>query len=483
MNKQIIRYMLGYILIIIGGLMGLPLIVSLLYQEPMRYPLSFLVTGLVTIATGFFLSRTELTTRKFYAKEGFIIVSLSWILASFFGAIPLVMSGDIPFFVDAFFEMASGFTTTGASILVDVEALSNSMLFWRSFTHLIGGMGVLVFALAILPQADSGSVHIMKAEMPGPTFGKLVSRLSSSARILYIIYIGLMFVIVFFLWLAGAPLFDALLLSFGTAGTGGFGIVNGSVAPYNNGVMEFILAVGMIIFGINFNLYYMILNKQGKKVFQNEELKWYFGLIAVSVVLITLNLSAHAYGFFPGLRDSFFTVASIITTTGFSTALFDHWPLFSQLILLILMFTGGMAGSTAGGLKISRIMILVKAAWAEMKRTVRPNRVVTIKADDKQIDAKMLNAIFSYIAIYSIIFLLVMLVVSFETPDFISAFSTVAATINNIGPGFGMVGASQSFVNFRPAVKWLLSFVMIMGRLEIFPILILLSPNTWRKRI
>lgn len=475
--------MLGYIIIIIGGLMVLPLIVSLIYQEHIRYTLSFLFTGLLTMGTGFILSRTKLQTRKFYAKEGFIIVSLSWILASFFGAIPFVLSGDIPFFVDAFFEMASGFTTTGASILVDVEALSHSMLFWRSFTHLIGGMGVLVFALAILPQADSGSVHIMKAEMPGPTFGKLVSRLSSSARILYIIYIILMFVIVFFLWLAGTPLFDALLLSFGTAGTGGFGIVNGSIAPYDNAMVEMILAVGMIIFGVNFNLYYMMLSKQMKKAFLSEELKWYLGIIIGAVLLITLNLSSHAYGFLSGLRDSFFTVASVISTTGFSTALFDQWPLFSQLILLVLMFTGGMAGSTAGGLKISRVMILIKSAWAEMKRMVRPNRMVTIKSDDKRIDSKMLNAVFSYFAIYTIIFLFVMLLVSFESPDFMSAFSTVAATINNIGPGFGMVGASQSFVGFSPFIKWVLSFVMIMGRLEIFPILILLSPNTWRKRI
>lgn len=483
MNKQFIRYMLGYILIIIGGLMVLPLIVSLIYQEPIRYTLSFLFTALLTMIAGFFLSRIELETRNFYAKEGFVIVSLSWVLASLFGAIPFVLSGDIPLFIDAFFEMSSGFTTTGASILTDVEALSHSMLFWRSFTHFIGGMGVLVFVLAILPQAESGSVHIMKAEMPGPTFGKLVSRLSSSARILYIIYFVLMLVVISLLWLAGAPLFHAILLSFGTAGTGGFGIVNGSIAPYNNLAIELILSFGVIAFGINFSLYYMVLNKQLKKALQSEELKWYLGIIGVSVLLITLNLATNSYGWSASLRDSFFTVSSIITTTGYTTALFDSWPLFSQLILLTLMFFGGMAGSTAGGLKISRVMILMKSAWAEIKRTVRPNRIVTIRSEDKRIDSSVINAIFSYLAVYTVIYIATMLLVSFETPDFFSAFSTVAATINNIGPGFGIVGPSQNFSSFSPMIKLVLSFIMIMGRLEIFPVLILLSPNTWRKRI
>ena len=483
MNKQFIRYMLGYILIIIGGLMVLPLIVSLIYQEPIRYTLSFLFTALLTMIAGFFLSRIELETRNFYAKEGFVIVSLSWVLASLFGAIPFVLSGDIPLFIDAFFEMSSGFTTTGASILTDVEALSHSMLFWRSFTHFIGGMGVLVFVLAILPQAESGSVHIMKAEMPGPTFGKLVSRLSSSARILYIIYFVLMLVVISLLWLAGAPLFHAILLSFGTAGTGGFGIVNGSIAPYNNLAIELILSFGVIAFGINFSLYYMVLNKQLKKALQSEELKWYLGIIGVSVLLITLNLATNSYGWSASLRDSFFTVSSIITTTGYTTALFDSWPLFSQLILLTLMFFGGMAGSTAGGLKISRVMILMKSAWAEIKRTVRPNRIVTIRSEDKRIDSSVINAIFSYLAVYTVIYIATMLLVSFETPDFFSAFSTVTATINNIGPGFGIVGPSQNFSSFSPMIKLVLSFIMIMGRLEIFPVLILLSPNTWRKRI
>lgn len=474
---------------VVGGLMLLPLVVSLIYQEPLRYSLSFLITAVLTAGTGFSFSRTEMDSQKFYAKEGFVIVSLSWLLVSLFGALPFVISGDIPSFIDAFFETTSGFTTTGASILNNVEALSHSMLFWRSFTHFIGGMGVLVFALAVFPSSDSrsgsgsSSVHIMKAEMPGPTFGKLVSRLSDSARILYIIYIILMFVIVALLWFAGAPLFDSLLLSFGVAGTGGFSLLNGSIAPYDSVTIEVILGIGMILFGINFNLFFMMVNKQIKKALKSEQLKWYFGIIGVSIVLVTLNLIVNSHSLTGALRDSFFTVSSVMTTTGFSTAVFGQWPLFSQLILLTLMFIGGMAGSTAGGLKISRIAILIKSAWAELKRTVRPNRVVTVQFENKTMDNKALNSIFSYVMIYIMIFVVTMFLVSFETPDFVSAFSAVSATINNIGPGLGMVGPASNFASFTPLIKLVLSFVMFMGRLEIIPILILLSPNTWRKYI
>lgn len=468
---------------VVAGLMFFPIVVSLIYREPIRYLLSFLFTAILMVGIGFSFSRTKMNTHKLYAKEGFIIVALSWILVSAFGALPFVISGDIPSFVDAFFETSSGFTTTGSSILTDVEALSHSMLFWRSFTHLIGGMGVLVFALAVLPSSDSESVHIMKAEMPGPTFGKLVSRLSSTARILYIIYFVMTLVVIFLLWLAGLPLFDSLLLSFGVAGTGGFGIVNGSVAPYNSVAIELILGIGMLIFGINFNLFFLMVNKEFKQALKNEELKWYLRIVGISIVLISINLVMHAVPVLTSLRDSFFTVSSVITTSGFSTALFEHWPMFSQLILLLLMFIGGMAGSTAGGLKVSRIAILVKSGIAELKRAVRPNRVVTVQFENKLMDEKELNKIYSYVIIYAFIFVATTLMVSFEAPDFISAFSTVATTINNIGPGLGAVGPGGNFSMYSPFIKVVLSFIMIMGRLEIFPVLILLSPNTWRKRI
>ena len=483
MNKDIVRYVTGRILMVVAGLMFFPIVVSLIYREPIRYLLSFLFTAILMVGIGFSFSRTKMNTHKLYAKEGFIIVAFSWILVSAFGALPFVISGDIPSFVDAFFETSSGFTTTGSSILTDVEALSHSMLFWRSFTHLIGGMGVLVFALAVLPSSDSESVHIMKAEMPGPTFGKLVSRLSSTARILYIIYFVMTLVVIFLLWLAGLPLFDSLLLSFGVAGTGGFGIVNGSIAPYNSVAIELILGIGMLIFGINFNLFFLMVNKEFKQALKNEELKWYLRIVGISIVLISINLVMHAVPVLTSLRDSFFTVSSVITTSGFSTALFEHWPMFSQLILLLLMFIGGMAGSTAGGLKVSRIAILVKSGIAELKRAVRPNRVVTVQFENKLMDEKELNKIYSYVIIYAFIFVATTLMVSFEAPDFISAFSTVATTINNIGPGLGAVGPGGNFSMYSPFIKVVLSFIMIMGRLEIFPVLILLSPNTWRKRI
>lgn len=482
MNKQIIKYTLGNILMILGSLMSLPLIVGLVYQEALLNILSFLGTGLLTIACGFFLTRTKIDRNDFYATEGFIIVSLSWVAISFFSAIPFVVSQQIPSFADAFFEMSSGFTTTGASILFDVEALSQSMLFWRSFTHFIGGMGVLVFALAVLPKVDSGSVHIMKAEMTGPTFGKIVSKLSSSARILYVIYVVLLAITIGLLWLVGVPFFDAMLLSFGTAGTGGFGLRNGSIAPYQSLAVELILGVGMVIFSINFNLFYLALTKQVKKALSSQELKWFLSIIGISILLITLNLAANSYGMLTALRDSFFTVTSIISTTGYTTALFDQWPLFSQLILLLLMFVGGMAGSTAGGLKVSRVIILVKSSWAEIKRTIRPNRVVAVEFEGNRIDAKLANTVFSYLIVYLLIYIVTVLIVSLETPDFLSAFSAVATTINNVGPGLGMVGPSQNFAAFSPVIKVILSFIMIMGRLEIFPVLILLSPNTWLKR-
>lgn len=482
MNRQVVRYVTGRILMIVAGLMIFPVLVSLIYREPIRYIMSFILTAILMLGIGFTFSRTELDLHKLYAKEGFVIVSLSWILVSAFGALPFVFSGDIPSFIDAFFETSSGFTTTGSSILNDVEALSHSMLFWRSFTHFIGGMGVLVFALAILPSSNSGSVHIMKAEMPGPTFGKLVSRLSSSARILYVIYIVMMLVVVFLLWLAGTPLFDSLLLSFAVAGTGGFGIVNGSIAPYDSSIIELILGIGMLLFGMNFNLFFLVVNKQIKQTLRNEELKWYLGIVGISVGLISLNLIMNSMPLVTSVRDSFFTVSSMITTTGFSTALFGDWPLFSQLILLILMFVGGMAGSTAGGLKVSRVVLLIKSGWAELKRVVRPNRIVTVQFEDKMMEEQALNKVYDYVIVYSSIFILTMLLVSFETPDFISAFSTVAATINNIGPGLGIVGPAYNFSMYSPFVKVILSFIMIMGRLEIFPILILLTPNTWRKQ-
>lgn len=481
MNKRIVAYILGRLLQIEAILLLVPIVISLIYREPLRNSLSFLLVALVTGITGYLFTKKIPKNRSLYAKEGFVIVSLSWILLSFFGAIPFVLNGDIPSIIDAFFETSSGFTTTGASILDNVENLAYSSLFWRSFTHLIGGMGVLVFALAVLPHMESETVHIMKAEVPGPTFGKIVARLSKSARILYIIYLVMTGATVLLLILAGMPVFDSFIHAFGAAGTGGFGMKNGSVAPYDSVAIEIILGIAMILFGTNFNLYFLLVTKHFKEVFRSEELRWYLGFIIGSITLITIHLSLTTHSVLQALRDSFFSVSSIITTTGFSTDNFNNWSLFAQLILLALMFVGGMAGSTGGGIKVSRVAMLIKTAFTELKRNTYPNRIVSVHFEDKPVKGQMIQAVTNYLIIYILIFVIMVFIISIETPDFTSAFSAVAATFNNIGPGLGMVGPDANFSLFSPFIKILLSFVMIMGRLEIFPILILFYPGIWRR--
>lgn len=483
MNISMVKYVIGRILQVESLLLVFPLIVSIFYQEEWKYPFSFLAISVLLLVIGYLLSRKIPVKKQLFAKEGFVIVSLSWILLSFFGGLPFVMNGDIPSLIDAFFETSSGFTTTGSSILTDVEALSHSSLFWRSFTHLVGGMGVLVFALAVLPQIESESVHIMKAEVPGPVFGKLVSKLSSSARILYKIYLTMTAIVVILLLFGGMNLFEALLHAFGAAGTGGFGIKNGSIAPYDSAYIDYVLGTSMILFGVNFNLFYLILIGHIKDVLKSEELRWYIGIIISAVILICVNLFSYYESFGRLVRDVFFTVSSIITTTGFSTADFDQWPLFSQTILLILMFFGASAGSTAGGLKISRVAILWKTAVAEFKRNAHPNRVVAIKYEGKSLSKDIKHGVVNYFVIYMIIFFILLLLISMDAPDFTSAFSAIAATFNNIGPGLGTIGPAESFAHISDFSKILLSFVMIAGRLEIFPILILFNRNTWRKHI
>jgi len=480
-----VAYVLGRLLQIEAVLLAIPLGVSLLYREPLRYPASFLLVSLLTGLIGYTFTKKMPRVKNLYAKEGFVIVSLSWILLSFFGALPFVLNTDIPSLVNAFFETTSGFTTTGASILTDVEALSHSSLFWRSFTHLTGGMGVLVFALAVLPQMESESVHIMKAEVPGPTFGKIVSRLSHSARILYYIYLIFTAIVVGLLILAGMPAFDSFIHAFGAAGTGGFGMRNGSIAPYDSAAIEFILGMAMLIFGANFNLYFLVFTHHIKDALKSEELRWYIGFVAGAIFLIAAQLYLTSGSYIYGLeavRDSFFSVISVMTTTGFSTANFNQWPLFSRMILLFLMFIGGMAGSTGGGIKVSRVAILIKTAFSELKRNAYPNRIVSLHFEDKPVEGRIIKAIANYLIVYIMIFAAILLIISLQLDDFTSAFSAVAATFNNIGPGLGVVGPDSSYVFFNDFNKIILSAAMIMGRLEIFPILILFSPSIWRKR-
>lgn len=478
MNYAMIRMTIARMMRLLAAFLVLPLLVALIYKEPTRYMMAFLSTILILVILSYLLSMKKPKNEHFFTKEGMVIVALIWLMLSFFGALPLWFSGDYVSLVDGFFEAASGFTTTGATVATDVEALSRSVLFWRAFTHLIGGMGVLVFALAILPKAaKANSVYMMKAEVPGPTFSKLATKLSSTAQLLYIIYFALTLILIILLLIGGMPLFDSICHAFATAGTGGFGLKSTSIAYYHSAYIEYVLAIFMLLFGINFNLYYLILLRQVKKVLADEELKFYLGIVVVSVLLICLNLFK-SYTSIEGLfRDVLFSVSSIMTTTGFSTADFTHWPLFSQNILLLLMFVGAMAGSTGGGIKVARIVIFLKTMVKEFFQMQNPNRVVALVFNKKSVDKHQLLSILSYLGTYVIVFSLLLIFICLDTNDFSVAFSALAATFNNIGPGFKSVGPSGSYAFFSPLSKILLSLGMIAGRLEIWPVLILFVPT------
>lgn len=481
MNTKMIRYIIGYILKLEAGFFILPLFVSFYYKESMLLHKSYIFTIILLLLSGFALSRKIPSNQKMYAKEGLVIVSLSWIFLSFFGAMPFVFSGYVPSFIDAFFETVSGFTTTGASILTNVEILPHSLLFWRSFTHLVGGMGVLVLALAILPKGSSQSLYLMKAEVPGPTFGKFVAKMSYNSRILYIIYLIMTALLTVILTLEGMPVFDSILHAFGTAGTGGFGIKNTSVAYYNSSVIDYTIGIGMLLFSLNFNLYYILILGNLKQFFKSEEMRWFIGIVSCSVILICINIHSMYDDIFRLVRDVFFTVSSIVSTTGYSTADFNKWPLFSKIVLLFLMFMGGCAGSTAGGLKVSRVVILMKSAIREFKKLGNINKVVSLKIEGKPVSSDLMEGISSYLIVYIGVFVTILLAVCISIPDLDSAFSAVAATFNNIGPGFEIVGPTSNYSSLTNFNKIILSFSMLLGRLEIFPVLILFSPNIYKK--
>lgn len=481
MNNKMVRYVIGHILKIETAFMLIPLALSFFYHESITVKKAYVFTMVLLLFSSLLISKKIPENQKIYAKEGLVIVSISWIALSLFGALPFVFSKRMPSFIDAFFETVSGFTTTGASVLTNVEALENSLLFWRSFTHLVGGMGVLVLALAILPKNNNQSLHIMKAEVPGPTFGKLVAKMSYNSRILYMIYIFITIVITVLLKLGGMSLFDSIVHAFGTVGTGGFGIKNSSIAYYHSSYIDYVLGIGMLLCGMNFNLFYALLLKNYKQVFKNEELKYYCGIVAIAIIAIAVNISSSYTSIRLLFRDVFFTVSSVITTTGYSTVDFDTWPVFSKTILLLLMFVGGCAGSTAGGLKVSRIAILFKTVVGEFKKIGTPNRVINIKMDKKVITKELSSGISTYLMLYITIFLIAILFVAWDSPDFLSAFSAVAATFNNIGPGMGIVGPTSNYASFSNINKVMLSLIMLLGRLEIFPILILFSPSLYKK--
>lgn len=479
MNYSMLIYILGSVLKIEGIFMALPTAIALIYGE--KSFAAFLGTMLFCLALGIGSTWKRPTDTVFYSKEGFLAVSLSWILLSLTGCIPFVASGDIPSFTDALFETISGFTTTGASILNDVEALSKSGLFWRSFTHWLGGMGVLVFILAVLPMAGGRHMYLMKAESPGPSVSKLVPRVKQTARILYAIYLVMTIVEIVLLLLGGMPAFDAVTLSMGTAGTGGFGIRNDSVGSYTP-YMQNVITIFMILFGVNFNIYYLFLCKKWKQALRSEELKLYFGVIAAAILLITFNVRS----FFPSVLEAFqqaaFQVGSIMTSTGYSTTDFGQWPIFSQTLLLTLMFIGACAGSTGGGIKVSRILLMIKSVRKELYTIVHPRARIKIKMDDRIVDEDTLRSVNIFIGCYLLIYAVSMLCISIDGSDFTSNFSAIAALINNIGPGLGEVGPAGNFGGYSAFSKYVMMFDMLVGRLEIFPMMALFLPATWRRQ-
>ena len=479
MNTRFVVQILGKMLKLEAAFFLLPLLVSIIYKEP--HTGSWLICILIAYAAGFLLTRVRPDTDGMYAKEGLTITALSWILLSAVGALPFLFTGTIPSFVDAFFETVSGFTTTGASILSDVEALPHSVLFWRSFTHFIGGMGVLVFALAIMPRISRRSIHLLRTESPAPVVGKLVSKLGDTARLLYFIYIAMTIVQILLLLLGGMPLFDSLLTAFGSAGTGGFGIKNTSMAYYSSPYLDLVVGVFIILFGVNFNIYYLMLMRQTRLAVKNEELRVYLGIVAASTIAIALTLLPVYEQSWKAWLDSFFQVASVMTTTGFSTADFDAWPAFARSVLLLLMFIGASAGSTGGGLKVSRIVILWKGGAEALQKAFQPNRVKPPMYNGKPIAPGLLKSVGLYLFVYLLIFIAAVLILTLNRLDLITSFSAVAATLNNIGPGLGLVGPLQNYGSLNPLVKTVLTWCMLLGRLEVFPVLVLFMPQNWRK--
>lgn len=487
MNRSIVRYIVGRVFAAFALLLCFPLLVSFLYREDGRHITAWLMAIALSLGVFLFFGRKRPLEMTFYAREGMVICALLWILFSFVGGLPLYLTGEFPTLIDTFFEISSGLTTTGASVAVDVESLSHSVLFWRSFTHLIGGMGVLVFFLALIPRASSSSVQMAKAEMPGPTFGKLVARLSDTARILYGIYLGMTAILTISLLFAGMPLFDAICHAFGTAGTGGFGIKAQSVGYYTSPAIQWIIAIGMLAFGVNMNLYYFALIGKAKKIWQDEEFQWYLRLVLGMIALIFIDLSLRGYlanGVEHTLRDTVFSLSSVISTTGYSTADFAQWPLFSRVVLLLAMISGGCGGSTAGGFKVARIALSLKAGMRSLVQTRHPRHIVPLRFNGETLDASTQKHLHGYTAVYIVLAVILLLIVSLDanTDSLETGLSTVLATFNNIGPGLGkVVGPSGNYFGFAPLTKVILSFAMIAGRLEIWPILILFAPRTWRK--
>ncbi len=481
MNRRMIVYILGRVLLVEALLMLPSLICGLIYREAAIT--AFLPSMAVSALTGAVLFRKKPADTTIYAREGFFIVAAAWILLSLIGALPLRLCGSGLTYWSCLFEIVSGFTTTGATVISDVEALPHCILFWRSFTHWIGGMGVLVFVLAIVPLADNRSLHLMRAEVPGPTVGKLVPRMRETAKILYGVYSLMTAVLIVLLLFGGMPLFDSICHAFGAAGTGGFSVKNAGIMYYDNVYLEIVLSVFMLLFGMNFNLFYLIMIGRVRAALKNEELHWYLLFAAAAIGLIALN-TLHLYnGLGESLRYALFQVSSIMTTTGYATADFAaHWPQFSQHILVLLMIVGACAGSTGGGLKMSRFAILAKSFGAEIRRLIHPRMVSVVRMDHRAVAADTLQGVRIYFCIYMLIVLASTLLLSLSGQDFTTNLTAELACFNNIGPGLSLVGPTGSYAIFPDAAKLLLAFNMLLGRLEIYPMLVLFSPGIWKAR-
>ena len=481
MNIKVVLKVLGIVLFWESLLMVPSLFISI-YDSSYEIK-AFIEAILLCFIAGLILKNIKTNKNEMRKREGYASVAICWLIMSMAGALPFYLSGSIPSYIDAVFETVSGFTTTGSSIVRNIEVMPRGLLFWRSFTHWIGGMGVLVFTMALIPSIGGSSVFLMRAESPGPTFGKLVPKLSDSSKILYIIYAGMTAVLIVLLIIAGMPVFDSFIYSFGTAGTGGFSMNSLSVGYYNSPCIEWIIAIGMLVFGVNFSLYYLLLIKRDwKSVAKNEELRFFLFYVLLGTLLIFLNvLPNFNYSISEALRNSAFTVSTLVSTTGFSTTDFNLWPMFSKSVLLTLMFFGSCAGSTAGGVKSIRILVLFKSLLNEIRGTIHPNSVQTVKIDGKVVDSDTLKSILIFFFAYVVIIIFSVIIVSMDNFDFMSSFSAVIATVSNIGPGFELVGPMGSFADFSNLSKIVLTACMILGRLEIIPVLATVTPSIWKK--
>ena len=481
MNFKMVFNVVGKMLMLLAALLILPTIVSLIYDEQLRITISFFSTVIVCLLLSIIMHylTKDVTERDFYKREGYVIVTLTWVIFSLLGALPFYLSGEIPHYIDSLFETVSGFTTTGSTILEDIESLSKSLLFWRSFTHFIGGMGVIVFALAILPRSPH-TIHIAKAEVPGPYFGKVVSSMKQTAIYLYSIYIALTIILFFLLLLGGIGVFDSINLAFSTAGTGGFAVRNAGIAYYNSTYITVVIAIFMLIFSMNLSLIYFVVFKRYFKVLKSEELRWFFGMISILSIIMFLDIYRSYDTPNHSLLDVFFTVSSVVSTTGFTYNDFNIWPVFSKMIILILMIVGGCTGGTAGGIKIPRLIFFVKNAKQSISKALNPIKITMFKIDGKVV--KDTAPLSNYLLLFGFVYVIILFLITFQINDFEDAISLTVTSISNAGPAFNHYGPMSNFSQIPYFTKIILSVSMLLGRLELMPLIVFFSANTWKKR-